>query len=144
MAGAAGPPLRGGDALVEWENVGLFAGEFDITDGGEELDISCFEDGRSGNFETADECIVRITQKTYWKNNSWFELPYSLRKNQEYSVDVFPDATDITKFWNFATLKVMSIHHVGTAGRNTLQPIDVTGRARASYHYPSGVGPFVS
>ncbi len=144
MAGAAGPPLRGGDALVDWDANHLFAGEFDINDGGEELDISCFEDGRTGNFETADECMIRLTQKTFWKNHSWFELPYSLRKNQEYVIDVYPDATDVTKSWDFSAAKVMQIHHQGTAGRNTLQPIDVTLRARGDYVYPSNVGPFTA
>lgn len=153
---AAGRVRRGGDAITSWTAVGgnanlaatIFGSSFNVEDGGAQVDVSTFDDGRSGNYFTVDECNVTITRKTWFPDHNPFDAPYLIQKNAEYRVTIFPDKGDPATYWLFTNLKVLNITHEGQSGREGLQPFTIKGFARTGYFYPqttnSGViGPAV-
>jgi hypothetical protein len=135
-------PKRGADAMVMIEDVDTFVGNFDIDDGGQELDVSCFQDGPLGNFIMSGEVDVSIGWSTWFADENMFDANgLGIRRGAERPLEIFPVRTNANLAWTFAAWKVMKIRHTGQAGRTGLQPVTVQGRARTGFSYPGGAAP---
>jgi hypothetical protein len=136
-------PKRGADAAVNIDDADTFIGNFDVDDGGQELDVSCFQDGPLGNFLMSGEVDVSVGWPTWFADENPFKAAgLNIQRGKELQLEIFPVKTNAAESWFFPAWKVMKTRHTGQAGRTGLQPVTIQGRSRTTFQYPGGATPF--